>query len=196
MMAEVSSRRPWVRVGIRIAILVVFAWLAWVYSGYLSQSPNAERPGASLDINVQNLAPGDYMIVRRDRRKLYVWHRTEDMLANLTGYENHLNDPGSENSVQPQAAKNVYRSVNPYYLVVFAQAADGSCEVDVVPAQAAGNVPVSPWYGGFQDGCSGTYYDLAGRSYSYEGQQDNLEVPPHQVIAGYVRLLEALGNRN
>ena len=195
-MAEVSSRRPWVRVGIRIAILAVFAWLAWVYSGYLSQSPNADRPGASLDINVQNLAPGDYMIVRRDRRKLYVWHRTDAMLANLTGYENQLNDPGSEISVQPQAAKNAYRSVNPYYLVVFAQVADGSCEVDVVPTQVAGNIPVSPWYGGFRDSCSGTYYDLAGRSYTYQGQQDNLEVPPHQVIAGYVRFLEAPGNRN
>jgi ubiquinol-cytochrome c reductase iron-sulfur subunit len=190
MMAEASSRRQWVRGGIRLAILAVFAWLAWVYSGYFSRSPNAEKLDAALDINVQNLAPGDYMIVKWDRRKLYVWHRTKAMLANLTGYENQLNDPDSEHSIQPQAAKNAYRSINPYYLVVFAQTAKGGCEVDVVPAQAAGNVPVSPWYGGFRDECKGTYYDLAGRSYRYHGQQPNLEVPDHQVIAGYVRLLD------
>ncbi len=164
-------------------ILGVFAWLAWVISGYMSP-PVIQHSQSRFAVDLRELAPGQYMIVRWNKHKLYVWHRTKQMLAGLHDHEDQLQDPDSSRSSQPAAATNLYRSMDPRYLVVFADT-DGEerCEVETVQLDRL-DVPFSPWLGGFRDPCSGVYYDLAGRSFASQKRAHNLTVPAHQIITG------------
>lgn len=186
MMDELTRRKALKRI-IRIMVLAIFAWLAWVVSGYMSR-PGDSQSQSRFGVDLMGLAPGEYMIVRWNRRKLYVWHRTNEMLARLRGHEDQLQDPDSSRSNQPAAAANHYRSMDPRYLVVFADSdkADGR---DIETAQQdPSDIPVSPWFGGFWNPCSEIYYDLAGRSYASQGRSRNLAVPAHQIIAGKLYL--------
>ncbi len=187
-MSDDRSRRKILRGTVKLMILVMFAWLAWMVSGYMTQSPHPERR-TGLSIDLRGLAAGDYMIVRWDQRKLYVWHRSDAMLRQLRGYEDRLEDPDSSRSRQPEAATNHYRSLDPHYLVVYARNKDRDCEVEALGASQS-EPPVTPWFGGFADSCRGVYYDLAGRAYTSQGVQRNLEVPAHQILGGKLYLLE------
>jgi ubiquinol-cytochrome c reductase iron-sulfur subunit len=169
-------------------ILMVFAWLAWVVSGYMSQSIVPEGH-SGLDIDLTSLAPGDYMIVRSGQHRIIVWHRTDEMLARLMSAEEHLQDPDSSKSRQPSAATNPYRSIDPRYLVVLARNDTQDCEVQAL-AEDYPQVAVTPWFGGFRDSCREIYFDLAGRSYKHPEEQHNLDVPPHQVLAGKLYIME------
>jgi ubiquinol-cytochrome c reductase iron-sulfur subunit len=168
-------------------MLMVFAGLAWVVSGYMSQS-TVPQGQSGLDIDLTGLVPGDYMIVRSGQRKIIVWHRTDEMLAQLMNAEQHLQDPDSSKSQQPSAAANPYRSVDPQFLVVSARNDTQGCEVQVL-ADVDAQVAVTPWFGGFKNSCREIYYDLAGRSYKHREEPHNLDVPPHQVLAGKLYIM-------
>jgi ubiquinol-cytochrome c reductase iron-sulfur subunit len=168
-------------------LLCAFAWFAWIVSGYMSQ-PNAPHGMSRSSVDLMGLTAGEYMIVRWNRHKFFVWHRTNETLARLRDYEDKLQDPNSLYSDQPAAAKNHYRSMDPRYLVVLADNGGGKdCEVEAVQPNRS-DIPVSPWFGGFWNPCSGVYYDLAGRSYASGKRARNLTVPAHQVIAGKLYL--------
>lgn len=185
MSEEVTTRRAALRVLAKSMIWVAVAGVFWISWKYLTHSdiPNHH---SIADFDLRGLPQGDYMVVRLNQRKLYVWHRTQQMLAHLTGYEDRLSDPDSLHSRQPKAAKNSYRSMQPDYLVVFARNESQGCDTLVEPATLE-NISVSPWFGGFKDTCQDVYFDLAGRVYGRRNQhhqdtQQNLEVPPHQII--------------
>lgn len=184
-MSEEVTQREALRVLTKLMIWVAVAGVFWITWGYLTHSDN---PGlhSVADIDLRGLSPGDYMVVRWNQRKLYVWHRTKPMLAQLNGYEDQLSDPDSLHSQQPGAAKNYYRSVQPDYLVVFARNELQGCDVLAEPATLK-NTAVSPWFGGFKATCQDVYFDLAGRVYRHHDQHpqdtpENLVVPPHQII--------------
>lgn len=186
-MTDDQTRRKTLRIIIRLMILSVFAWLAWVVSGYMSQ-PGGSHNQSRFGVDLTGLAAGEYMIVRWNQDKFIVWHRTDQMLARLRNYEDQLQDPHSLYSDQPAAAKNDYRSMEPRYLVVSAEAEEGKdCEIKAVQPNGS-DIPVSPWFGGFRNPCSAVYYDLAGRSYVSEKQSRNLSVPAHQIITGKLYL--------
>ncbi|MCP4407145.1 MAG: hypothetical protein GY807_05170 [Gammaproteobacteria bacterium] len=187
-MSNDQSRRKVLRGTIKLMILAVFAWLAWIVSGYMTQSSDPARH-TGLSIDLKGLVAGDYMIVRWDQRKLYVWHRSDAMLRQLRGYEDRLEDPDSSRSRQPKAATNHYRSLDPHYLVIYARNQDQDCEVEALGTSQS-ELPVRPWFGGFVDSCQGMYYDLAGRVYTSQGVQRNLEVPAHQILGGNLHLIE------
>lgn len=168
-------------------MLMGFAWLAWVISGYMSRSTVPEGH-FELDIDLTGLEPGDHMIVRSGQRKIIVWHRTDEMLNQLMSAGEYLQDPDSSQSQQPSAATNPYRSVDPRYLVVLASNNTQDCDVQVL-ADDYPQVPVSPWFGGFKDSCREIYFDLAGRSYKHQEEWRNLDVPPHQVLAGKLHIM-------
>ena len=187
MMNE-TIHRITLRVLTKILVLLAFAWLAWVYWGYLTHS-DTPIGQPTLDIDLTDLALGDYMIVRWNERTLYIWHRTDEMLTQLVTYNDQLQDPNSLHSQQPPAAKNHFRSMDPKYLVVFAKNNVTGCDTEVVTATMK-NVTVSPWFGGFKDACDGAYFDLAGRSYVNQSVANNLEVPPHQIIGKRLFIME------
>lgn len=187
-MSNDVSRRKTLRRVVRVMMLMAFAWLAWVVSGYMSQSVVPEGH-SGMDIDLTGLASGDYMIVRSGQRKMIVWHRTDEMLARLMGAQDHLQDPDSSKSEQPSAAANPYRSIDPHYLVVLARNEIQDCDVQAL-AEDHPHIPVTPWFGGFKDSCQDIYFDLAGRSYKHRVEQRNLDVPPHQILAGKLYIME------
>lgn len=182
------GRRNTLRIIVRVMILMVFAWLAWVISGYMSQSI-VPREHSRLDVDLTNLTPGDYMIVRSGPKKIIVWYRTDEMLKQLLNAQDYLQDPDSSSSKQPSAAANPYRSIDPRYLVVLASLQAPGCEVQALTGDHL-HIPVTPWFGGFKDTCRETYFDLAGRSYKSQQEQRNLDVPPHQILAGKLHIME------
>ncbi len=109
----------------------------------------------------------------------YVVHRTEEMITRLKSSAINLRDPDSELSVQPNFAKNEFRSMKPKFLVV-----EGVCtHLGCAPIEKFSIAPADmgpDWNGGFYCPCHGSKFDLSGRVYSGVPAPSNLRVPPHR----------------
>ena len=89
-----------------------------------------------------------------------------------------MRDPNSELSVQPNFAKNTFRSIKPEYLVV-----EGVCtHLGCAPIEKFAIAPADmgpDWEGGFFCPCHGSKFDLSGRVFSGVPAPSNLRIPPH-----------------
>src|SRR5258708_6040422 len=80
-------------------------------------SARARAAGAPVEVDISRLEPG--MMVRAEWRgqPIFLVHRTPEMLGDVKKMDPRVADPDSDSSVQPQYAKNEYRSRKPEYLV-------------------------------------------------------------------------------
>jgi ubiquinol-cytochrome c reductase iron-sulfur subunit len=92
-----------------------------------------------------------------------------------------LRDPESEESTQPDYAKNEHRSVRRAVLVL-----EGVCtHLGCAPQARFEVAPVdlgADWPGGFYCPCHGSKFDLAGRVFAGVPAPTNLPVPPYRFI--------------
>jgi len=106
-------------------------------------------------------------------------HRSEEMLDKINSSVDQLRDPNSELSVQPNFAKNNFRSIKPKYLVV-----EGVCtHLGCAPIEKFAIAPADmgpDWKGGFFCPCHGSKFDLSGRVFSGVPAPSNLRIPPHR----------------
>ena len=100
------------------------------------------------------------------------------MISELDNENAYLRDPESDLSIQPDFAKNKFRSKNPEFFVV-----EGVCtHLGCAPIEKFAIAPADmgpDWKGGFYCPCHGSKFDLVGRVYSGVPAPDNLAVPPH-----------------
>jgi ubiquinol-cytochrome c reductase iron-sulfur subunit len=153
-------------------------------------SARALALGAPVEVDISKLEPGALLKVEWRGRAVFILNRTEPMLATLSGDASHLRDPGSEQSDQPDYARNEYRSIRPNYLVVF-----GVCthlggaplpRFEVAPADLGPD-----WPGGFYCPCHGSKFDLAGRVFVGVPAPTNLTVPPYRYLNDGMLLIGA-----
>ena len=144
-------------------------------------SARAQALGAPVTVDISKLEPGAMTRVEWRGRAIFVVNRTEEMLGTLAKDVDRLKDPDSEDSVQPEDAKNDHRSVRPEFLVLEGVCTHLGCaplpRFEVAPADLGPS-----WPGGFYCPCHGSKFDLAGRVFAGVPAPANLTVPPYRFI--------------
>jgi len=159
------------------AVGAVFVAVPFVESW--APSERARALGAPTELDITKIDPGQMTITTWRRQPIYVVRRTPEMVGHLQGHDGDLKDPTSQESKQPDYAKNVQRSRTAEYLVLI-----GTCtHLGCLPKQRfeAGMAEMGPtWPGGYFCPCHGSRFDLAGRVFKGSPASVNLVVPPYE----------------
>ena len=164
--------------GILGGISVFFTAIPFIASWFPSAKTKAS--GASVQVDLSQLAPGQQMSVAWRGKPVSIIRRTPAMLNELSQHENELRDPDSLVPQQPDYAKNRYRAINPEYLILI-----GICtHLGCIPKYTPGENTLGPnWMGGFYCPCHGSTFDLSGRVFKGVPAPINLEVPPYRFLS-------------
>jgi len=156
------------------------AGLAVPFVGSWSPSARALAAGAPIKVDISRLEPGEILgpIPAWRDKPVFVFRRSETMLAQLDERPERLADPASERQQQPSYAKNSTRSIRPDIAVLIGLCTHLSCSPKYRPASEPQEFDPE-WAGGFYCPCHGSKFDLAGRVYQGVPAPSNLEVPPH-----------------
>jgi ubiquinol-cytochrome c reductase iron-sulfur subunit len=157
------------------AAAVPFAW-SWM------PSERAKAAGAPVEADISSLAPGEMKIVEWRGKPVWIMRRTKEMLEAVKKDDGKVSDPKSEVPLQPEYAKNEYRSIKPEILVLVGICSHLGCSPQQKPAEARGEMGAD-WEGGFLCPCHGSKFDLAGRVYKGAPAPVNLDVPPHMYLS-------------
>jgi ubiquinol-cytochrome c reductase iron-sulfur subunit len=159
------------------AVGAVFVAVPFVESW--TPSERARALGAPTELDITKIDPGQMTIATWRRQPIYVVRRTPEMVKHLEGHDGDLKDPTSQESKQPDYAKNTQRARKAEYLVLI-----GTCtHLGCLPKQRfeAGMAEMGPtWPGGFFCPCHGSRFDLAGRVFNGSPASVNLVVPPYE----------------
>jgi ubiquinol-cytochrome c reductase iron-sulfur subunit len=159
------------------------------FVSYMTPSDKARAAGAPIQVDISKLEPGQMMREKWRGQPVWILRRTQEMLDDLAGLSDQLNDPNSDViGQQPSYAKNQYRSIKPEYLVTVGICTHLGCSPTKVGKLDTHNLG-SDWKGGFFCPCHGSRFDLAGRVYAGVPAQNNLKVPPHRYLSDTVILV-------
>ena len=156
-------------------IAIPFAWSFW-------PSERAKAAGAPVEADISNLAPGELQVVEWRGKPVWIMRRTKEMLDAVKKSDDKVTDPRSEVPLQPEYAKNEYRSIKPEILVLVGICSHLGCSPQQKTSEAKGEMGAD-WAGGFLCPCHGSKFDLAGRVYKGAPAPVNLDVPPHAYLS-------------
>ena len=142
-------------------------------------SERAKAAGAPVEVDISKLEPGQKTIVEWRGKPVWIVRRTKAMLAAIKEDTPRVADTASDDSEQPDYAKNWHRSIKPEYLVLVGICTHLGCS----PVDRFADQPEpfeSNWNGGFYCPCHGSLFDLAGRVYKNKPAPTNLTVPPYR----------------
>ena len=148
-------------------------------------SERAKAAGASVEVDISALKPGEKITVEWRGKPVWVVRRTPEQLEALKALSAEMADPESVRTAYPtpEYARNTPRSIKPEYLVVIGICTHLGCS----PSDKfqAGPQPSLPddWKGGFLCPCHGSTFDFAGRVFKNKPAPTNLVVPPHQYLS-------------
>ena len=148
----------------------------------LAPSERAKSAGAPVEVDISQLPPGQMMTVEWRGKPVWIIHRTKEMLDELPRIDDRLADPKSERQLQPEYAKNEWRSIKPEYMVVIGICTHLGCSPTEKFKTGAESGVEAEWPGGFLCPCHGSTFDLAGRVFKNKPAPTNLEVPPHMYL--------------
>jgi ubiquinol-cytochrome c reductase iron-sulfur subunit len=146
-------------------------------------SARAQALGAPVDADVSKLELGAILKVNWRGQAIFIVRRTPEMIATLTtpAVVDVLRDPESQESEQPDYAKNESRALKPEYLVLVGVCTHLGCApMDRFQPQDA--ELGATWPGGFYCPCHGSKFDLAGRVFKDVPAPTNLRVPPYRFL--------------
>ena len=156
-----------------------------------SPSERAKAAGASVEVDISKLAPGEKLTVEWRGQPVWVLRRTPEMLATLVKDESDLADPESDRKAYPVPpyAKNRHRSIKPEYFVGIGICPHLGCSpTDKLQMGVQPSLP-DDWPGGFLCPCHGSTFDVAGRVFKNKPSPDNLPVPPHMYVSDTTLLI-------
>jgi ubiquinol-cytochrome c reductase iron-sulfur subunit len=142
-----------------------------------SPSARAKTAGAPVQADIGKLEPGQQIIVKWRGKPVWVVRRDDASLETLPEVDDQLRDPKSNESIQPEYAKNEYRSRKPETLIMVGICTHLGCSPTYVPEITA------DFKGGFFCPCHGSKFDFAGRVYQGVPAPTNLTVPPHYYVS-------------
>ena len=144
-------------------------------------SAKAQAIGAPVQVNLENLEPGQILKVQWRGQTIGVLRRTAANLENLSSLDDRLRDPQSAESEQPEFARNEGRALRPEFLVVNMHCTHLGCVPQVVPTVGAEPFD-EDWKGGFFCPCHKSKFDMAGRVYKGVPAPTNLRIPPYRFL--------------
>ena len=178
-----NSRRRFLTAGTVVVGAVGTVVVAVPFIKSWSPSARAKSAGAPVEANIGKLEPGQQIIVKWRGKPVWVVRRDENALATLPRVIDELRDAESNDSKQPDYAKNEYRSRKPEFLIIEGICTHLGCSPTYRPEITA------DFQGGFFCPCHGSKFDFAGRVYAGVPAPTNLTVPPHYFINDDVILI-------
>ena len=176
-----GDRRTWLLATSAMGVAAAGAVAVPLVSSF-APSERAKAQGASVEVDIGGLAPGEMLTVEWRGKPVWVLRRTPEMLATLADMPG-LVDPRSEADQQPAYARNPARAIKPEYLVAIGICTHLGCSPVTLPAGTANTSVPADWQGGFFCPCHGSTFDFAGRVFRNKPAPTNLEVPPHKYLA-------------
>jgi len=171
-----NSRRRFLTAGTVVVGAIGTAAVAVPFLKSWSPSAKARSAGAPVEADISKLEPGQQIIVKWRGKPIWVVRRDSNALATLSKVVGELRDVESNESIQPDYAKNEQRSRKPEYLIVEGICTHLGCSPTYRPEITA------DFQGGFFCPCHGSTFDFAGRVYSGVPAPTNLTIPPHYYI--------------
>ena len=152
----------------------------------ITPSERAKAAGASVEVDISALQPGEKVVVEWRGKPVWIIRRTQAQLDALPALDGELADPTSRRTSYaptPEYARNEARAIKPEYFVTVGICPHLGCS----PSDrfASGPQPSLPsdWKGGFLCPCHGSTFDMAGRVFKNKPSPDNLEIPPHMYLS-------------
>ena len=176
-----ASRRHFLAVATGVTGAVGLALTAAPFIASFRPSTRAQALGAPVSVDISKLDEGAMVRVIWRGQPVWVLHRGKAMLAQLAKGREPLKDPESNESRQPDYAKNATRALRPDYLVVIGNCTHLGCapleRFEVAPADLGPD-----WVGGFFCPCHGSKFDLAARVIAGSPAPTNLVIPPYRFV--------------
>jgi len=177
-----TGRRHFLTVATIATGAVGAAFVAVPFLASWKPSARAKAMGAPVEVDVSKLEPGAMLKVEWRGKAIFIVNRTPQMLAQLEGVDGELRDPGSNESEQPEFAKNPARALKPEYLVLVGVCTHLGCAP--LDKFSKGDVTVgADWPGGFFCPCHGSKFDMSGRVFKDVPAPTNLPVPPYSFLS-------------
>lgn len=177
-----TGRRHFLTVATVATGAVGAAFVAIPFLASWKPSARAKAMGAPVEVDISKLDAGGMVKVEWRGKAIFIVHRTPQMLSQLEGIDGELRDPGSNESEQPEFARNPARALKPEYLVLVGLCTHLGCAP--LDKFAPGDVTVgADWQGGFFCPCHGSKFDLSGRVFKDVPAPTNLPVPPYRYLS-------------
>jgi len=175
------GRRQLLTVATTVTGVVGVAFAAVPFLASWKPSARAKALGAPVEIDISKLEPGAMLKIEWRGQPVMIVRRTPEMIERLRAGEGRLADPGSEQSRQPEYAKNAARAIKPEYLVILGVCTHLGClpQNRFDAGASADGLLTADWPGGFFCPCHGSKFDLSGRVYRGVPAPTNLEIPPY-----------------
>jgi ubiquinol-cytochrome c reductase iron-sulfur subunit len=176
------GRRQLLTVATTLTGAVGVAFAAAPFLASWKPSARAKALGAPVEIDISKLEPGAMLKIEWRGKPVWIVKRTPEMIGRLGAHDDKLADPQSDQSKQPDYAKNDARAVNPEYFVVLGVCTHLGCAPmnEFHPGEAKLSAKIgAEWPGGFYCPCHGSMFDLSGRVFRGVPAPTNLEVPSY-----------------
>lgn len=179
MSSEVSDndRRRFLTAATVVVGAVGSGFVAVPFIKSWNPSARARSAGAPIKADISKLEMGQQIIFKWQGKPVWVVRRDQEALATLSRVAENLRDADSEDSIQPDYARNEHRSIKPEYLVIVGICTHLGCSPTYRP-----NMIEADFLGGFFCPCHGSKFDFSGRVYTGVPAPTNLTVPPHYYI--------------
>ena len=178
-----KNRRRFLTAGTVVVGGVGTAFTVWPFLRSWSPSARAKTAGAPVEANIGKLQPGQLIIVKWRGKPVWVVRRDEKALATLEKVVDELRDAESDESLQPEYARNWHRSRKKEFLIMEGICTHLGCSPTYRPEITA------DFQGGFFCPCHGSKFDFAGRVYQGVPAPTTLTIPPHYFVSDDVILI-------
>lgn len=173
-----QGRRKFLTVATSVTAGVGVVLAAVPFAASWAPSERARALGAPVEVDLSKLQVGQMITPTWRLKPIYIVRRDPSMVDRLPKNDDRLKDPKSEDSIQPDYARNEMRARRADLLVLI-----GICtHLGCLPKQffdAGDPVLGADWPGGFRCPCHGSRFDLAGRVFNGSPAPTNLSVPPY-----------------
>ncbi|MGH8550771.1 MAG: ubiquinol-cytochrome c reductase iron-sulfur subunit [Methylococcales bacterium] len=177
-----EGRRRVLTVATSVVGAIGAGFVAVPFLSAMEPSARTRAAAVPVEIDISKLEVGQLIRVGWRGRPVWVVRRSRESLDSLGALKDFLRDPDSEDSIQPNAAKNPSRSIKPEVFVAIGICTHLGCSPTFRPELAPSDLG-SDWKGGFFCPCHGSRFDLAGRVYKSVPAPTNLEIPPYRYLS-------------
>jgi ubiquinol-cytochrome c reductase iron-sulfur subunit len=152
------------------------------FAASMMPSERAKALGAPIEADLSAVKPGELQILEWRGKPVWLLRRTPEMLEAIKKSDDRVADPQSEVPLQPDYAKNEYRSIKPDIVVLVGVCSHLGCSPQYKGMDAKAEMGAD-WTGGFYCPCHGSKFDFAGRVYKGVPAPVNLTVPPYVFVS-------------
>jgi ubiquinol-cytochrome c reductase iron-sulfur subunit len=176
-----TSKRQFLTSALTVVGAVGTGYLAVPFLSQMQPSSKAMAAGAPVEVDISKLEAGQLLRVAWRGKPVWILNRPPRMLKIIEGMDAFLEDPSSNESIQPESSKNAVRSIKPEIFIAVGLCTHLGCSPTFRPEVAPPDLG-DHWEGGFFCPCHGSKFDLAGRVYRSVPAPTNLEIPPYRYI--------------